>query len=114
MAPDDVVEHRADVLRLVQRSEDGVHRRRPDVVAALHQLDELVDHGTRFDDARLLAFDRQAVPAQPDRAVEAVAQRVEHAVPHTRQLGGDFVGNVEDLLHAPSVGGDETMAAVRG
>ena len=68
VAPDDVVEDVADVLRLVERAEDGVDRRGPDLVAALDQLDQLVDDGARLGDARLVALDRQAVAAQQDRA----------------------------------------------
>ena len=47
----------------------------------------------------VVAFERQLVAAQPDGAVEPLAQRVEHAVGDPRQLGGDGVGDVERVLH---------------
>src|SRR3712207_6383125 len=51
VAPDDVFEDVADVLGLVERAEDRVDGRRPDVVAAFDEVDELVD-----DRARLSAW----------------------------------------------------------
>ena len=41
MREHDVVEHLADVLRLLERAEDGVDRAGPDLVTALDELDEL-------------------------------------------------------------------------
>ena len=103
MAPDDVLEHVADVLRLVERSDDSADRVGADRVASLDQLDELVEHGPGLRDARLVAGQRQAVAAQRDRAAEPLAQRVEHAVADPGQLGRDLVRNCEDVLHAISV-----------
>ena len=91
MAPDDVLEDLADVLALVEHAEHGVDgpgRSR----SALDQLDELVDDGSRLDDALVVALDRQLVAAQADRAAQAVAEGVEDAVADARQLGGDVVG----------------------
>ena len=36
--------------------------------------------------------------------MQPVAQRVEHAVADTGELGGDIVRDIEDFLHALSVG----------
>ena len=98
MAPDDVLEDVADVLGLVERAEHGVDGRRADLVAALDELDELVDDRARLGDARVVALERQLVSAQADRAVEPLAQRFEHAVPDARQLGGDVVRDRENFL----------------
>ena len=99
VAPDDVVEDVPDVLGLVERAEDGVDGGRADLVAALDELDELVDDRARLGDVDVVALDRQPVAAQPDRALEPVAQRVEDAVADRGQLGGDVVRDVEGLLH---------------
>jgi hypothetical protein len=98
MPPDDVVEHFADVLRLLERSEDGVDRPGPDLVTALDELDELRDYGLRLPHARLVSLQREAVAAQVDGAAEALAKGVEDAVGHSGQLGRDVVGNGEDCL----------------
>ena len=71
---------------------------RADLVAALDQLDELVDDRARLGDPRVVALQRQPVAAEPDRAVQALAQRPEHAVSDARQLGGDVVRDREDFL----------------
>ena len=76
----------------VERAEHRVDGARADLVAALDQLDELVDDGARL--ARrcsLVALERQLVAAQADRAAQPVAQRVEHAVADPGELGGDLV-----------------------
>jgi len=65
----------------------------------LHELDQLVDDRARLGDMDVVARDREPVPAQEDRALEAVAKSVEDAVADRRQLGGDVVGDVEGLLH---------------
>ena len=49
------------------------------------------------------------LPAQPDRAAQAVAQRVEDAVADARQLGGDVVGDRQGFLHPAQC---RTMAQV--
>src|SRR5204863_6103240 len=67
VTPDDVLEDVTDVLRLVEGAEHRVDGRRPDLVPALDQLDELVDDRARLDDLPLVALDRQLVAAQPDR-----------------------------------------------
>ena len=99
MTPDDVLEDVADVLRLVERRHDGADRVRADRVAALDQLDELVQHGPGLHDAGLVAGERQPVAAQRDRAAEPFAQGVEHAVADPGQLGRDLVRNGENVLH---------------
>ena len=91
MAPDHVLEDLADVLRLVERADDGADGVRPDLVPALDQLDELVHDGAGGGDLVVCPLDRQLVPAQAERAVQPVAQRVEHAVADATELGGDFV-----------------------
>src|SRR5579859_996739 len=98
--PDHVLEDLADVVRLVDRADHGVDRSRPDLVPALDQLDELVDHGPGLRDVHLLALDRQPVAAEQNRAVEPVAERVEHAVADRGELGGHVVRDVEDFLHS--------------
>ena len=103
MPPDDVVEDLANVLVGVERAEHGIDGVRADLVPALDQLDELVDHLARLGDVRVVPVERELVPAQPDGALQPVAKRFEHAVVragHPGQLGGDFVGDVEDFLHA--------------
>ena len=90
--------------RLVERAEHGVDGVRADLVPALDQLDELVDDRARLGDLVVVALERQLVPAQADRAVQPLAQRVEHAVADARELGGDLVRDVENFLHRLSVG----------
>ena len=91
MAPHDVLEHVAEVLGLVERGEHRVDGVRPDVVAALHELDELVDDRAGLGDLRLVALDRELVAAEADRAAQPVAQRLEDAVADPGQLGRDLV-----------------------
>ena len=101
MPPDDVVEHVADVLGLVERRDDGADRVGADRVAALDELDELVDDRARLGDARVVAVECQPVAAQRDRAAEPLTQRVEHAVADAGELRGDLVGDGEHVLHGP-------------
>ena len=77
------------------RVEHGVDRPRPDLLAGLDELDELVDDRPRLGDMDVVARDREPVSAQENRALEPVAERVEDAVADRRQLGGDVVGDVE-------------------
>ena len=70
-----------------------------DLVAALDQLDELVDHRARLGDVLLVALEGQLVAAQADRALQALAQRVEHAVGDPGELGRDGVRDIERFLH---------------
>ena len=99
VAPDDVLEDVADVLRLVDRREHGADRVRPDLVASLDELDELVDDRPRRGHVLVVAAERQPVPAQGDRAAEPLAERVEDAVLDPRELGRDLVRDVQHLLH---------------
>ena len=98
MAPDDVVEDLARP-RLVEGGEHRADGVRPDLVAALHQLDEFVDDGARSHHVLVVAAERQAVAAKRDRALQALAQRVEDAVLHAGELRRDLVRDVENLLH---------------
>ena len=80
-----------------------------DLVAALDQLDELVDHRARLRDVLLVALERQLVPAQADVALEALLERVEDAVRDPGELGRDRIRYIQRLLHAsqcrlPSMG----------
>ena len=63
---------------------------RADLVAALDELDELLDHLARRRDVRVVSLERELVAAQADRAVEAIAQRIEHAVADARELDAAF------------------------
>ena len=80
-------------------ADDGADGVRPDLVPALDQLDELVHDRARGGDPVVGPLDRQLVPAQAERAVQPVAQRVEHAVADSAELGGDFVRDGEHFLH---------------
>ncbi len=93
MPPDDVLEDLPDVLGLLQRAEHRIHRAGADVVAALDELHELADDDLSLLYALLVTFECQPVAAQMDRAMQALAQRVEHTVVDTRKLGGDIVGD---------------------
>src|SRR5205823_1212533 len=99
MAPDDVLEDIAQVLGLVEGRKDCVNRARLDLVAALDELAELVDHRAGLRDVGVRALDREAVSAEQDRAAEPVPKRFEHAVAHGCELGRDVVRDGENLLH---------------
>ena len=60
VAPDDVVEDLAEVLGLVERGEHRVDRARADLVAALDELDELVDTARASRHVGLVALDASA------------------------------------------------------
>ena len=93
VAPDDVLEDVADVLAPGRaRATTASTVFGPDLVAALDQLDELVDDRARLGDLRVVALDRQLVAAQQDACSRSrVAQRVEHAVADPGELRGDLV-----------------------
>ena len=99
VAPDDVVEDLADVLGLVERRYDRADRVRPDLVAALDELDELVHDRARRRDLLVAALDRELVPAQAQGAMQPPAQSVEHAVADAGELGCDLVRDGENFLH---------------
>src|SRR5215218_277532 len=103
VAPDHGVEDIPNVLLRLERPEHRVDRMRPDLVPALDELDELVDHLARLRHVLLVAVERELVAAQPDRAVETVAQRIEDAVADPGQLGRNSVGAVGLLLNPMSV-----------
>ena len=98
MAPDDVLEDLARVLGGVERGENRVHGPRPDRLAALDQLDELVHDRAGLADPRVVALEREAVAAQEQSDAEAVSKRVEDAVVDRGELGRDLVGNRENFL----------------
>src|SRR5439155_1008211 len=81
------------VFSLVHGVEDGVHRRGPDLLPGLHELDELVDDRARLRDVDVVPRDREPVPAQENRAFQAVAESAEDAVADRGELGGDVVGD---------------------
>ena len=99
--PDDVVEHVADVGRLVERGDHRADRVGPDRMAALDELDKLVDDRSRLGDPWPRPRRASAVPAQRDRAAEPLAQRVEHAVGDAGELRRNLVRNGQHVLHAP-------------
>ena len=103
MAPDDRVEDLAHVLAGLERPEHRVDGVRADLVAALDQLDELVDHRAGALDVLVVALEGQLVAAQAHGALQPLAQRVEHAVGDPGQLGRDGVRDVERFLHGPQV-----------
>src|SRR5215831_12441656 len=100
--PDDVAEDVLDALGLVERLDDGVDRRRSDLLTRLDQFDELLDDGARLSDAHVLTVDRQPVPSQKDVDLQPVAQRIEDAVADRGELRRDVVRNVEHLLRQAS------------
>src|ERR671923_793056 len=101
VAPDDVLEDVTHVLALVDRAEHRVYGGRADLMAALHELDHLVDHGAYLVDAFLVAFDRQLVSAEVDGDAKPLTQVVEDAVTDRGKLGGNVVGHRHRFLHCP-------------
>ena len=102
VAPDDVLEHLADVLGLVERAEHGVDGGRADLVAALDELDELVDDRPRLG--------RRARPSPSivswlprRRIVQRRRSRSASSTPSpiAGELGRDVVRDVENFLHMP-------------
>ena len=71
----------------------------PISVAALDQLDELVDDGLGLGHAGVVTLDREPVAAQADRAAQPVTERVEHAVADRGELSRDVVRDIQHLLH---------------
>jgi hypothetical protein len=96
--PHDFLEDLPRVLVGIERGENGVHRARPDRLSPFDELDELVDHRAGLADARIVALERQAIPAQEQGDAEAVTKRVEDAVVDRGELGRDLVGNRENFL----------------
>src|SRR5205814_6808887 len=64
--PDDVFEDLAHVLRLVDRVQDRVDRAGADLLPALHEIDELLDDGSRGGDLLVVSLERQPVAAEVD------------------------------------------------
>src|SRR5207237_8540898 len=98
VTPADFVEDLADLCGLLEGREDRGNGGRADVVATLDQIRERVYDGPGLFDVRLVALDREPVPAQHDRAPEAVTQGAEDAVADRGELGRDFVRDGENLL----------------
>src|ERR687892_590108 len=98
VTPDDVLEDVAYVFRLVEGREHGADRVRSDLVTALDELDELLDDCARRDDVLVVAVESEPIPAEGDRRAEPLSERVQHAVLHARELGGDLVRDVQHLL----------------
>ena len=63
MPPHDCVEDLAHVLARLERPEHGVDRVRADLVPALDQLHELVDHRARVLDVAVVALEGQLIAA---------------------------------------------------
>jgi hypothetical protein len=70
-------------------------------VAALDEVDQLVDDELRLAEPLLVPLERQPVAAEEDRASEPLAKRAENATVDRRKLGCDFVRDVENLLQRP-------------
>ena len=75
----------------VDRAGHRAERRRRDVVAALDQAHELVDHLRRLADVALGAVQREDIAAQVDVAAEPILELPQHGVLGARQLRGDRV-----------------------
>ena len=103
--PDDVGEDLVHVLGLVDGAEDGVDRAGADLLAALDELDELLDDRLRLGDLQVVTGEREAVAAQVDGAAEPVAERVEHRVADAGELRCDLVRDVQNRLHRPQCRG---------
>ena len=93
------------VLRLVNRAEDRIDGARADLLAALDELDELLDDRLRLGDLQVVAGEREAVSTQVDGAAEPVAERVQHSVADAGELRCDLVRDVENGLHKPQCRG---------
>ena len=103
MSPDHVLVGGAEILRLVERGDDRADGVGTDLVTALDELDELVDDGARLIDLELVPVEGQDVAAKRDRAGQPLAEGGEHSVPDARELGGDVVRNLENLMHGTEV-----------
>jgi len=103
VSPDDVLEDLARVLSGVERGEHGVHRPRPDRLAAFDQADELVDDRAGLPDARVVALERQPVAAEEKGDAKPIAESGEDAVVDRGELGRDLVGNRENFLQREGV-----------
>ena len=95
MAPDDVLEHLARRLRLVEHAGDRLDRRGPDVVPARDELGQLA-HDRRGELHRLgVAVERDHVAAQEDVGAQVLLERLEDLVLRAGQLGRHLVGELE-------------------
>ena len=75
-----------------------------DLMATFDEVDELVDHVFCLGDTSVVTLESQLVATQPNRAVEPGSKRVEDAVVDSRELRGNSVRHVDNLLHCCSVG----------
>ena len=72
-------------------------------MAALDQLDDLVDDRARLGDPLSSPSSVSWLPRRRIVQSQALAQRPEHAVPDARQLGGDVVRDRENFLQLLTV-----------
>ena len=114
VAPDHVAEDVLDVLGLVDRPQDRVDGRRADLLACFHQLDELLDDRTGLGDVDVVSGDRQAVPAQQDRALQPVPERLEDAVADRGELRRHVVRNVEGQVYVSHRLARDSSVGARG
>src|SRR5436190_20340770 len=103
--PDDVGEDLAHVLGLVDGAEDGIDSAGAHFLAALDELDKLLDDRLRLSDLQVVTGEREAVAAQVDGAAEPVAEGIEHRVADARELRGYLVRDVQNRLHKPQCRG---------
>ena len=68
-------------------------------MAALDELDQLVHDRARLRHVRVVALEHEPVAAEQDRALEPLAERVEHAVADAGELGRDVVRDAEAFSH---------------
>ena len=91
VSPDDVVEDLRRALLGVHRTRHRADRRRRELVTALDQVDQLLDHGRGVANLALVPVQGQNVPAQAQVAADPALELTEHGVLGARQLGGHCV-----------------------
>ena len=95
VAPDDLVEHLARRLRLVEHARDRLDRRGPDVVPAGDELGELAHH-RRGDLHRLgVPVEGDHVAAQEDVGAQVLLEGLEDLVLRAGQLGRHLVRQLQ-------------------
>src|SRR4029079_4333751 len=103
--PDDVGEDPAHVFGLVDCADDRIDGAGAHLLAALDELDELLDDRLPPGRLEVVAGQRETVSAQVDGAAEPVAERVQHPCADARQLRRDLVRDVQNGLHTPQCRG---------
>ena len=91
MAPDHVLEDLRRALVGLDRAGDRLERAGSEVVAALDQADELVDHGRGAADVVVVAVEREHVSPQVDVAAEPALELAKDGVLGAGELGGNAV-----------------------